>query len=172
MKKYLFLGLCSFFLFSSSLLPAQSPYAQSGIGLGIIVQDLPASIQFYQDILGLSHSRDFQVVADIAKRTGLSNGVAFEVHAFKLQDDPDAPELKLMTFPNSPKRTISKHIQDDTGVQYLTLMVKSLKPILERLEAHDIPLLGETPLKMGENRYFVLVQDPDGTFIELIGPKE
>jgi hypothetical protein len=40
----------------------------------------------------------------------------------------------------------------------------------------DIPvdrwrkLLGDTPVALGEKDHFVLVQDPDGTIIELIGP--
>jgi hypothetical protein len=35
-----------------------------------------------------------------------------------------------------------------------------------------VKLLGETPFLMGGTTYFTLVQDPDGTFVELIGPME
>jgi catechol-2,3-dioxygenase len=57
-------------------------------------------------------------------------------------------------------------------MQYITLMVKSLAPFLERLEHNKIPLLGETPTPLSETLSFVLIQDPDGNFIELIGPLE
>ena len=35
-----------------------------------------------------------------------------------------------------------------------------------------VKLLGETPISLGGDSNFVLVQDPDGTFVELIGPME
>lgn len=44
-----------------------------------------------------------------------------------------------------------------------------MKPFLERFEKHNIKLLGETHTKLDDGRTFVLVRDPDGTFIELIG---
>jgi hypothetical protein len=46
-----------------------------------------------------------------------------------------------------------------------------MKPLLERIKKHDVKMLGKTPAMLNETRQFVLVQDPDGTFIELIGPK-
>jgi hypothetical protein len=32
-------------------------------------------------------------------------------------------------------------------------------------------MLGSTPTMLDEKRQFILVQDPDGNFIELIGPE-
>ena len=29
---------------------------------------------------------------------------------------------------------------------------------------------GETPIPLGPDSHFVLIKDPDGTFVELIGP--
>jgi hypothetical protein len=46
-----------------------------------------------------------------------------------------------------------------------------MKPILERFKKYNVKTLGITPTKLDETRDFVLVRDPDGTFIELIGPK-
>jgi catechol 2,3-dioxygenase-like lactoylglutathione lyase family enzyme len=50
-----------------------------------------------------------------------------------------------------------------------TIMVNSLEPFLERIREYGVRLLGDTPIELGD-QHFVLVQDPDGTFIELIGP--
>jgi hypothetical protein len=61
-------------------------------------------------------------------------------------------------------------MSDDTGVQYITIFVNHLKPIMERVQKNKIQILSGTPSKLAENRYFILIQDPDGTFIELIGP--
>ncbi len=47
---------------------------------------------------------------------------------------------------------------------------RSLVFILKRIKQHKVKLLGETPIGLGENASFVLIRDPDGTFVELIGP--
>ena len=63
-----------------------------------------------------------------------------------------------------------KFIQDDVGMQYITINVKSLKPVIERLKQMKVTFLGETPIPLNAKSHFALVQDPDGNFIELIGP--
>ncbi len=89
----------------------------------------------------------------------------------KLADAPDANQWKLMSFGRDPAHSMPTHIQDDTGMQYITIMVNSLQPFLERIREHDVKLLGDTPVPLDNgSAYFVLVQDPDGTLIELIGP--
>jgi hypothetical protein len=35
-----------------------------------------------------------------------------------------------------------------------------------------VKLLGDTPIPLGGTTMFAVVQDPDGTFVELIGPME
>jgi hypothetical protein len=57
-------------------------------------------------------------------------------------------------------------------MRYVTLHVTSLKPFLQRFKDNKVPLLGETPIPIGGGRHFALVQDPDGIFVELIGPLE
>jgi hypothetical protein len=75
-----------------------------------------------------------------------------------------------MSFGKQATHPKQNFIQDDTGVQYITINVKALKPIIDRLKQKNIPLLGSTPTQLNKNSQFILVQDPDGTFIELIGP--
>jgi hypothetical protein len=41
---------------------------------------------------------------------------------------------------------------------------------LERLKKAGVKTLGETPLDMGNHTRLIAVKDPDGNFIELIGP--
>jgi hypothetical protein len=76
-----------------------------------------------------------------------------------------------MSFDKKAKHPYPKFIHDDTGVQYVTIFVKSMKPFVERINKHHVKFLGKTPTKLDEERQFVLIQDPDGTFIELIGPE-
>jgi len=108
-----------------------------------------------------------------------NNNVASHLYGYlverneKSQPMPSlATEWKPMSFGKPASHPKQKHLQDDTGMQYITIHVKALKPILERIKANDVKLLGETPFLMGGTTYFTLVQDPDGTFVELIGPME
>jgi hypothetical protein len=54
-------------------------------------------------------------------------------------------------------------------MQYITIFVKSLKPILARIKENNIDILSAEPTILSGGRHFVLIQDPDGTFVELIG---
>jgi len=58
------------------------------------------------------------------------------------------------------------------GYSYLTLMVTDMKASMERLKKAKVKLLGKTPASIGPNNYLTVFQDPDGNYIELIGPME
>ncbi|WP_229968975.1 VOC family protein [Pontibacter harenae] len=151
---------------------SQSNFSSKLIGLGVVVSDLERSLDFYVDGIGMVKVNSFAIDENFSKRSGLSNGVPTSVTVLKLEDSPEANEWKLMTFGKKATHPKQKFIQDDTGVQYITINVKALKPVIERLKQKNVPFLGSTPTPLNQNLYFVLVQDPDGTFIELIGPME
>ncbi len=146
-------------------------FAKSGISMGVVVEDLDKSLDFYLNVIGMVKTGEFGVDATKAKEFGLSNGNSFDVKVLKLENSENAPEWKLMSFGKKATHPKQTYVPDDTGVQYITIFVKSMKPLLERIKKHDVKMLGKTPAMLDENRQFVLVQDPDGTFIELIGPK-
>lgn len=157
-------------LMSVFYVKAQSEFSDSKIHVGVIVSDLDKAVDFYTNVIGMKKISGFSVNEDVSKRTGLSNGVPFDVTVLKLEDSEDANQWKLMSFGKKSQHPKQKYIQDDLGMQYITINVKDLKPFAERCKKYNVKLLGETPTKLGEDRYFILVQDPDGTFIELIGP--
>lgn len=130
------------------------------------------SLDFYVDGIGMVKVNSFTINEEFSKRSGLSNGMPTSVAVLKLEDSPEANEWKLMSFGKKATHPKQKFIQDDTGVQYITINVKALKPVIERLKQKNVPFLGSTPTPLNQNAHFVLVQDPDGTFIELIGPME
>jgi len=154
--------------FSSSNLMAQSEFASNQIGVGVVVKDIDSSLFFYLNVIGMRKVTEFDVNAEFAKTSGLSNGVPFHVDVLKLVDAPDANQWKLMSFGKDATHPMPTYIQDDNGMQYITIMVNSLEPFLKRIEKYNIKLLGDTPIPLGEN-HFVLIQDPDGNIIELIG---
>jgi catechol 2,3-dioxygenase-like lactoylglutathione lyase family enzyme len=139
-------------------------------GVGVVVSDLQRSIDFYTKVIGMQVVSGFSIDEEFGRSSGLTGGIPFSVKVLKLADLPEANVWKLISFGREAGHPKPAYIQDDTGMQYITLHVNRLAPILERIREHGVALLGETPVPMDNERHFALVQDPDGTFIELIGP--
>ncbi|GAB4022150.1 VOC family protein [Spirosoma koreense] len=166
----------SFWLIATVLMSyaasAQSNFSSKVIGIGVVVADLERSLDFYVNGIGMVKTGSFTINEDFGKRSGLTNGVAVGVTILKLENSPEATDWKLMSFGKKASHPKPKYIQDDTGMQYITLNVKALRPIIDRLTRMKVPFLGSTPTPLNEKSHFVFVQDPDGNFIELIGPLE
>ena len=163
----------TFFSYSQSNQPALSTpsnFTSKLIGLGVVVSNLERSLDFYMNAIGMVKAYSFKINAEFSKRSGLANGDSASVTVLKLENSPEANEWKLMSFGKKSAHTKQNFIQDDVGVQYITINVKALKPIIERLKQRNVPFLGSTPTQLNRNSQLLLVQDPDGTFIELIGP--
>ena len=149
----------------------ESPFTEGAIHIGVVTRDLDASVGFYTNVIGMTKTGGFEVDAEFGKASGLTNGLPFSVTVLRLKDSPDAAQFKLMSFEKDATTPKSGHIEDALGIQYVTLMVTDLTPFVTRIKAAGVPFLGETPIPLGDSgNHFVLVQDPDGTFIELIGP--
>lgn len=171
--KYLSIIFTSFLTLTLTILYAQDAkleYSRSSIGVGVIVEDLDESLAFYTDVLGMTRSGSLSLDEKFGKSSGLSGGVPVEIAVLKLIDEEGASDWKLMTFNTEASHPKQTHIQDDTGMQYITLFVNSLAAFIDRLEKHEVQMLGDTPVELSGGRHFVLIQDPDGNFIELIGP--
>lgn len=170
MKKFtLILALACIASLSTKTM-AQSEFSSGLIGVGVVTKDINKSLDFYLNVIGMIKVGEFDVDANFGKSSGLTDQVAFHVDILKLQDSPDANQWKLMSFGKEGTHPMPKYIHDDTGMQYVTIMVNSLDPVLKRIKKHQVKLMGNTPIPLGETDHFVLVQDPDGTIIELIGP--
>jgi predicted enzyme related to lactoylglutathione lyase len=165
--------LLALLLVSLPSLAVQAPddFSNSSISIGVVCEDLNKSLDFYLNVIGMVKTGEFGVESAIAKSLGLSNGNAFDVKVLKLENSVNAPEWKLMSFGKKATHPKQTYVPDDTGMQYITIYVKSIKPLLERINKHGVKILCASPSMLDEVRQFVLVQDPDGNFIELIGPK-
>ncbi|GAA4424251.1 hypothetical protein GCM10023188_03910 [Pontibacter saemangeumensis] len=151
---------------------AQSGFSSKVIGVGVVVSDLERSLDFYLNGIGMVKTGSFDLNEEFTKRSGLTGGVPASVTVLKLEDSPAATEWKLMSFGKKATHPKQRFIQDDVGMQYITLHVKALKPAIERLRQRNVAFLGSTPTPLNGDLQFLLVQDPDGNFIELIGPME
>ena len=170
MKKLtLFLVLTLAITYTSKTM-AQSEFSSNLISVGVVVTDLEKALDFYINVIGMKKVGEFDVDEEFSKVSGLTGGVPFHVDVLTLEDSPEANQWKLMSFGKDAGHPMPKYIQDDTGMQYITIMVASLDPFLKRIKKHNVKLLGDTPVPLGTDQHFVLVQDPDGSVIELIGP--
>jgi catechol 2,3-dioxygenase-like lactoylglutathione lyase family enzyme len=146
-----------------------NPFESDIIKIAIVASDFQATMDFYTQMIGMTKVREFDIDSLTSVTFGLSGGVPFHVTCLKLNDSPQATELKITSFPVQPEFQKSAVIQDGIGVQYLTIYVNEMKPFVERIRAKGVRFLGKTPAPAGEGKVFVLIQDPNGVFIELIG---
>ena len=161
-----------FVVFTVNKSYSQSNFSSKLIGVGVVVSDMERSLDFYVNGIGMVKTGSFNLNEDFTKRSGLSNGVPFSVTILKLDNSPEANEWKLMSFGKKASHPKQHFIQDDVGMQYITVNVKALKPVIERLKQKNVTFLGSTPTSLNGNTQFLFVQDPDGNFIEIIGPME
>lgn len=172
MKKMFFIAILVFAVMSVSAQnqSAKSEFSNPTIFVGSVVTDLEKSVDFYTNIIGMKKTGAFSVDAEKAKELGLTNGKKIDVTVLKLEDSPQANEWKLMSFGTKPGHKKPAYLDDDTGMQYITILVNHLEPIMQRIEKNNVKILSGKPSKLADGRFFILTQDPDGTFIELIGP--
>lgn len=167
-----FLSLWLIFLLSSlpSWISAQERFTKNSIQIGVVVNDIEESVDFYVDVIGLQKVGSFDIDAAFGQVSGLTGGKPFSVQVLKLENASNATELKLMSFEGISNTKPDAHISDRVGLRYLTIFVNDMEAALARLEKHDVKTLGETPLSLPDGRRFVLIRDPNGIFIELISP--
>ncbi len=171
MKKFslLFVFVAFTLISTAQKAPVPNEFSNPTIFVGSVVTDLAKSVDFYTNIIGMTKTSEFSVDGPKAKELGLTDGRKIDVTVLKLQDSPQANEWKLMSFGTKPGHKKPNYLHDDTGMQYITILVNHLEPIIKRIEKNNIKILSGKPSDLGEGRLFILVQDPDGTFIELIG---
>ena len=158
------------FIFIATIMLAQetkkqSPFSNPTIQVGVVVEDLQKSVDFYTNIIGMTKTGAFNIDPEKARKLGLSDKYNLDVTILKLEDSAQANEWKLMSFGTKPGHKKPNWVHDDTGVQYITIFVNHLDPFVERIKKNKIPILSEEPSPLSNGNYFVLIQDPDGTFI-------
>lgn len=169
MKNQLINSFCFlFFILLSTIVEAQTNFVKPTISIGIIAENLTKSIDFYTNVVGMGQVREFVIDSNKAKRMGLSQAEKFDIKVLKLENTENATELKLMSFAQKTDHSKHKYLPDANGIRYLTIYVKLLQPVLERIKKFNIKTLGQTPTMLDEKRQFVLIQDPDGNFVEFI----
>jgi catechol 2,3-dioxygenase-like lactoylglutathione lyase family enzyme len=147
-------------------------FSRTTIDLGLVVSDVEKAARFYTEAIGFQQVGSFDVPAQMAGDTGLTDSKPFQVRVFALGKEPTATKLKIMEIPGAGSKPVdNKYIGSSLGFSYLTILVSDLGQALERLKQHGVAPVKE-PYSLGGNSCLILVKDPDGNIIELIGPKQ
>lgn len=151
--------------------------ARSTIDVGVVVGDLDRSIDFYTKVLGFDEVPGFPVPEDFCRKVGLTNGSALEIRVLTLGSGPSATRLKLMSLPETkPQKPDNRFIHSELGYSYLTLQLTTLGPVRKRLEASGEKPVAQSPVPLPgagpDGAHLLMVRDPDGNLIELIGALE
>jgi lactoylglutathione lyase len=156
---------------------AESEFSSTTIDLGVVTTDVAKSVKFYTEAIGFKEVKGFSVEADYAKEVGLTDGHRLDIRVLVLGDDPKATKLKLMSLPGvTSKRKDQQHIHSTLGYSYITVHITDTTAALERLKKAGVKPIAKTPLpvpkEIAEGIYLTIVRDPDGNFVELVGPKK
>jgi catechol 2,3-dioxygenase-like lactoylglutathione lyase family enzyme len=158
---------------TASAAEGPSEFSKPVIDIGIVVGDLAKSTAFYTNAIGFKEVPGFKVTAERATEIGLTDNQPADIRVFVLGEGNLATRIKLMSFPNAPgKQPDQKYINSTLGMSYLTIFVTDLNASLKRLEKERVKLLGKTPTDLGGGNWIAVFQDPDGNFIELVGPRK
>ncbi len=150
----------------------KAAFSRATIDLGMVVSDIEKTAKFYTEAIGFTELKGFDVSARMANDTGLTDNRPFQVRVFVLGDEPAATRLKIMTIPGAGlKKVDNQYIGSSLGFRYLTINVANLTRTLARLKQNGVAPVKE-PYRLGGNSYLILVKDPDGNTVELIGPQQ
>ncbi len=123
--------------------------AKDSLDLGILASDIKASLNFYQNILGL------QFVGTSDVWFGTMHRLRFGTSDFKL--------IAPKTVP--PKGAIG--LEKQLGFRYVTFVIKNLSELCAELKAKGIEFaVPEKEVRPGVR--IAMVKDPDGNIVEFV----
>ena len=153
-----------------------SEFITPTIDLGCVVSDIDASLKFYTEAIGFQQDGGFQVDAQFATDSGLTNQQSLDVKVLRLGEGAGATKLKLMQIGDpTGARAANDYIESTLGFSYITIVVKSTDAALQRLKQAGVEPVANGPVTLPANLdpslALTVVRDPDGNFVELVGPK-
>ncbi len=123
--------------------------AKDSLDLGIVVSDIKASLNFYQNTLGL------EFVGTTPVWFGTMHRLRFGTSDFKVIEPKTVP----------PKGAIG--VEKQLGFRYVTFVVKNLTELCAGLKSKGIEFaVPEKEVRPGTR--IAMVKDPDGNIVEFV----
>lgn len=122
--------------------------------IGIVVEELEAALQVYEAALGLP-------LADIAEVPDQQVKVAFL---------PVGESNLELVQPTSADTGVARFLEKrGEGIHHICIQVDAIEEALERLKAHAVPLIDESPRQGAHGRVaFIHPRGTHGVLIELV----
>ena len=123
--------------------------AKNSLDIGVIVSDIKASLNFYQNVLGLTF------VGTTPLWFGTMHRLRFGTSDFKLVEPKIVP----------PRGAIG--LENQLGFRYVTFVIENLSELCDDLQKRDIEFtLPEKEIRPGVR--IAMVKDPDGNVVEFV----
>jgi catechol 2,3-dioxygenase-like lactoylglutathione lyase family enzyme len=123
--------------------------AKDSLDVGVIVSDIKASLNFYQNILGL------EFVGTTPLWFGTMHRLRFGTSDFKLVEPKTVP----------PRGAIG--LEKQIGFRYMTFVIENLSELCKDLQKSGIEFtLPEKEIRPGVR--IAMVKDPDGNIVEFV----
>ena len=154
----------------------ESNFAKQTIDMGIVVTDIEKSLEFYKKVIGFSETEGFKVGGKFPKSVGLTDGTPLTIHVLKLGEEEHATTLKLMQVGSKkPARLIKQpHIHTIAGLSYVTIFVNDVDVVMNRAKKLGYKPYAKSPQilpdGLPQDVCLLMLKDPDGNFVEIVGP--
>lgn len=122
---------------------------KNSLDVGVIVSDIKASLNFYQNILGLTF------VGTVPLWFGTMHRLRFGTSDFKLVEPKTVP----------PRGAVG--LEKQIGFRYVTFVIENLSELCKDLQKSGIEFtLPEKEIRPGVR--IAMVKDPDGNVVEFV----
>jgi catechol 2,3-dioxygenase-like lactoylglutathione lyase family enzyme len=126
------------------------------VEVGLVTTDRDAMVAFYEGYLGLTHQGDLDFPGGTMKRYSLGSNVVLKLVSY---DEPPA----AAAVPGGGRA--------QAGIRYLTLVVADVRDAAREAAAAGFAVVEEpTAFPAGPGMGWCFVADPDGNWVELVGP--
>jgi catechol 2,3-dioxygenase-like lactoylglutathione lyase family enzyme len=132
--------------------------------VGIVVDDLPAAIEFFVE-LGLEPGGKGEVEGSWVERIIALNDVKAELAMLRTPDGHG--EIELVKFHSPPTQTGDPHAPANApGLRHLAFLVEDIDAVVAGLQARGTELVGEL-VRYEDSYRLCYVRGPEGIIVEL-----
>ena len=131
---------------------------------GIVVEDLEASLSFYQDILGFRISRQMEESGEFIDSILAMDGTV--ITTVKMAA-PDGQLIELLKFHSNPRSANPRGLCD-IGITHIAFTVDDMDREYERLKANGIRFLSPPRTSPDGFATVAFCRAPEGTYIEMV----
>ena len=133
--------------------------------IGIVVQDLERSVDFWRDVLGLKIAIDFWQTGDYIDTVQKLSGV--NLHMVKLTA-PDGSMIELLKDEAHPTLPPARNDLCDRGIRHIAFNVADIEAAWQTFRDHGCETLSVPTDSPDGNVRLFFGRDPEGNLLEIV----